>query len=99
MTSCAAWAKLFDPTPRIGFLAHAAELKAKLAAGVLPPDMVKQVPQMLFNDYLNTALTALFLTLTWILILDTARVCTRVARGLRTPPFSEVPYAPTQLTS
>ena len=99
VTSCAAWAKLFDPAPRIGFLAHAADLKAKLAAGVLPPDMVKQVPQMLFNDHVNTALTALFLSLTWILILDTARVCSRVVRGLRTPPFSEVPYAPTQLAS
>ena len=99
VTSCAAWAKLFDPAPRIGFLAHAADLKAKLAAGVLPPEMVSQVPRLLFNDHLNIALTALFLVLTWVLVLDTLRVCSRVLRGLHTPPFSEVPYARTELTA
>ena len=99
VTSCAAWAKLFDPAPRIGFLAHAADLQAKLAAGTLPAEMVKQLPQMLFNDHVNAVLTALFLTLTWILVLDTARVCARALRGLSTPPFSEVPYARTQLAS
>jgi carbon starvation protein len=61
--------------------------------------MLKQVPQMLFNDHLNTALTALFLVLTWVLVLDTARVCSRVLRGLSTPPFSEVPYARTELAA
>ena len=99
VTSCAAWAKLFDPMPRIGFLAHAADLQAKLAAATLPPELAQQLPRLLFNDYVNTALTALFLTLTWILILDTARVCYRVIRGLPSPSFSEVPYARTQLAA
>ena len=99
VTSSAAWAKLFDPAPRIGFLAHAADLQAKLAAGTLSPELTRQLPQLLFNDHVNTALTALFLTLTWILILDTARVCYRVVRGLPSPPFAEAPYAQTQLAT
>ena len=98
VTTSAAWAKLFDPAPRIGILAQVADLKAKLAAGTLPPDMIKQAPQLLFNAHLNAALTALFLLLTWVLVLDTLRVCSRYLRGLSTPPFSEVPYARTQLS-
>ena len=66
-------------------------------AGALPPPMVKQLPQLLFNDQVNAALTALFLLLTWVLVLDTARVCFRALRGLSTPPFTEVPYVQTQL--
>lgn len=97
ITTTAAYAKLFDAAPRIGLLAHAADLKAKAAAGALPPPMVKQLPQLLFNDQVNAALTALFLLLTWVLVLDTARVCFRALRGLSTPPFTEVPYVQTQL--
>ena len=36
---------------------------------------------------------------TWVLVLDTLRVCSRHLRGLSTPPFSEVPYARTQLSA
>ncbi|MGE0861040.1 MAG: carbon starvation CstA family protein [Gammaproteobacteria bacterium] len=97
ITTSAAYAKLFDPAPRIGLLAHAADLKAKAAAGALPPPMVKQLPQLLFNDQVNAALTALFLLLTWVLVLDTVRVCYRALRGLSTPPFTEVPYVQSQL--
>lgn len=61
--------------------------------------MIKQAPQLLFNAHLNAALTALFLLLTWVLVLDTLRVCSRHLRGLSTPPFSEVPYARTQLSA
>jgi carbon starvation protein len=99
ITSCAAWLKLFDPAPRIGLLAHAADLKARLAAGSLPPDMAAQVPQLLFNDRVNAALTALFMIITWVVVLDTLRVCYRIIRGLSVPPFSEVPYAQTQLAA
>ncbi len=99
VTSSAAWAKLFDAAPRLGFLAHARDLQAKLAAGTLPPEMIAQVPQLLFNDRVNATLTALFLTLTWVLVLDTARVCYRASRGLRTPPFSEIPYVASRLAA
>ena len=57
------------------------------------------LPRLLFNDHLNITLTALFLVLTWVLVLDTLRVCSRVLRGLHTPPFSEVPYARTELAA
>jgi carbon starvation protein len=97
VTSSAAFAKLFDPAPRIGFLAHAADLDAKLAAGALPAEVAAAVPRLVFNDHLNVALTTLFLVITWVLVLDTARVCQRAVRGRPTPPFSEEPYVATAL--
>ncbi|MEQ8233551.1 MAG: carbon starvation CstA 5TM domain-containing protein, partial [Gammaproteobacteria bacterium] len=97
VTSSAALAKIFSAAPRIGFLAHAADLEARLAAGTLAAEVAAQVPRLVFNDYLNTALTVLFLVITWVLVLDTARVCRRHLRGLPTPPFTEEPYMATAL--
>ena len=92
VTSSAALAKIFSDVPRIGFLAHAADLKQRLDAGTLGAEVAAQVPRLVFNDHLNTALTVLFLVLTWVLVLDTARVCVRHLRGQPTPPFTEEPY-------
>ncbi|NBQ89519.1 MAG: carbon starvation protein A, partial [Betaproteobacteria bacterium] len=53
VTSTAALLKLFSPLPRVGFLAHAADLESKLAAGELTGPMLAQAPRLIFNDYLN----------------------------------------------
>lgn len=97
VTSSAALAKIFSDVPRIGFLAHAADLKQRLDAGTLGAEVAAQVPRLVFNDHLNTALTVLFLVLTWVLVLDTARVCVRHLRGQPTPPFTEEPYVASAL--
>ncbi|MEQ8660279.1 MAG: carbon starvation CstA family protein [Gammaproteobacteria bacterium] len=99
VTSSAALAKIFSAAPRIGFLAHAADLEQRLAAGTLAADVALQVPRLVFNDYLNTALTVLFLVITWVLVVDTARVCRRHLRGLPTAPFTEEPYLASALGS
>lgn len=92
VTTAAAWQKLFSEIPRIGLLAHAADLQGRLEAGLLSPELAAQVPQLLFNGRVNMTLTALFLCLTWVLVLDTARVCLRSVQGKRVPPFTEEPY-------
>src|SRR5690606_37372003 len=97
VTTSAAWQKLFSDVPRIGLLAHAADLEQRLAAGLLSREMAAQVPQLLFNDRVNMALTALFLVLAWVLVIETCRVCLRHVRGKPTPPFTEEPYVATAL--
>jgi carbon starvation protein len=96
VTSAAAWAKLFDNDVRVGFLAHARDLSDKLAAGVLNATQAQQVPQQIFNDYLNAGLTLLFLTLTWILLADMLRVIWRILKGHEVLPSGEVPYRPSR---
>ena len=97
VTTTAALHKLFNPAPRIGFLAHAQDLAAKLSGGSLPSDLAAQAPQLILNDRLNAALTLVFLALAWSVLFDTVRVCSRHLRGRIVMPSSEVPYVRTQL--
>jgi carbon starvation protein len=96
ITTTAAWQKLFSPEPRIGFLSHARDLAARLAGGGMPPEKAAQVPQLIFNDRLDAVLTAFFLITTWVLVLETLRVCLAAWRGGRCPPFTETDYVPSQ---
>ena len=97
VTTTAALYKLFDPAPRIGFLAHARDLAAKLSRGSLPSDLALHAPQVILNDRLNAALTLLFLVLAWSVLFDTVRVCSRHLRGRTVSRSSEVPYVRSQL--
>ena len=91
VTTSAAWQKLFSPELRIGFLAHASDLSTRLATGQMTPTQAAHAPQLLFNDYLDAALTGVFLLVSWILLIDTARVCWLVLTGKAHPPLSESP--------
>ena len=97
ITTTAAWHKLFNPSPRIGFLAHAQDLAGKLEAGSLPTTLAAQAPRLIFNDYLNATMTGLFLCIAWIVVIETARNAARILRGAPTPPLAETPYVATQL--
>jgi len=97
VTTSAAWEKLFSPELRIGFLAHARDLSDKLAAGLLPADQAAKAPQLIFNDYLDAGLTALFLAVSWILAADTLRVCGLILARKPHPPLSESPHIPSRL--
>jgi carbon starvation protein len=97
VTTSAAWTKLFSEETRVGFLAHARDLSAKLAAGELNADQAAKAPQLIFNDYLDAGLTAVFLTITWVLLGDTLRVCYCILARRPHPPSSESPHVPSRL--
>ncbi|MGA0805522.1 MAG: carbon starvation CstA family protein [Pseudohongiellaceae bacterium] len=97
ITTSAAWAKLFDPDTRVGFLSHASDLADKLAAGALQGTAAEQAPQLIFNDRLDAALTLFFLLTTWVLIIETMRICHAFLSGKRCPPTAETPYVRRQL--
>ena len=97
VTSTAAWQKLFSPELRIGFLAHARDLSDQLERGVLTTDQAAKAPQLIFNDYLDAGLTALFITVSWILAVETLRVCLAVLAGRPYPASSESDHIPSRL--
>ena len=99
ITTTAAWEKIFSPDVRIGFLAAADKLAASLAAGSLPPERAKVAPQLIFNQQLDAALTAFFVLVLWLIILDMLRVCARHLSGRPVRPLSEAPHQPSQLAS
>jgi len=97
VTTTAALQKIFSADPKTGFFAAAGDLAAKLAAGALSPDRAAVAPQLIFNQRLDGWLTALFLVLVWIIVLDMVRVCYRHLRGRRAPMDTEAAYVRTQL--
>ena len=80
-TLTAGWEKIFSPTPAIGFLSHAAKFSAALDAGKLlaPARSVADMRQVLFNDRIDCALTALFMGVV-VAMLGAGCVC--IARAL-----------------
>jgi carbon starvation protein len=97
VTTSAAWEKLFSPDLRVGFLSHADDLAAQLAAGSLTGNAAAQAPQLIFNDRLDAALTLFFLITVWVLVVETARICHASLSGRRCPPLAETPHVPTRL--
>ncbi len=75
VTTAAAWEKLFSPDLRVGFLSHANDLAAQLAAGTLTGTAAAQAPTLIFNDRLDAALTLFFLITVWVLVVETVRIC------------------------
>ncbi|WP_018264165.1 carbon starvation CstA family protein [Methylosinus sp. LW4] len=57
--------KIFHPDPKIGFLAHAARYSAAAAEGRLlaPAKTAAEMSRIVFNDYVNTTLCAVFIAL------------------------------------
>jgi carbon starvation protein len=97
VTSTAAWEKIFSPDIRIGFFAAANSMAAKLASGALPAEKAAVAPQLIFNQHLDAWLTAFFVVVLWVIVLDMLRVCARHLAGKPIPPTSESPHIPSRL--
>ncbi len=69
-TLTAGWEKIFSPVPAIGFLSHAAKFSAALADGKLlaPAKSVADMHQVLTNDYVDCALTSVFMTVVVLML-------------------------------
>ncbi|SCY57333.1 carbon starvation CstA family protein [Nitrosospira sp. Nsp13] len=92
-TLTAAWQKIFDVNPRIGFLAHAGKYKEALADGVLlaPAKSLEQMRQVIFNDYVNASLAALFMLVLISMLIFGIQTVLR-ARGTGGPTAKEAPF-------
>ncbi len=69
--------KIFHPKPSIGFLAHAQVFGDALAQGkvIAPAKNLEQMSRIVFNDYVNTALTVAFVvTVLAILVIGLAAI-------------------------
>ncbi|HUO79665.1 MAG TPA: carbon starvation CstA family protein [Steroidobacteraceae bacterium] len=97
VTTSAAWEKLFSANPKIGFLAGAADLAAKLAASALPPEKAAVAGRLILNQRLDALLTAFFLLVLWAVIVDMLRIAWRRAHGEPVPPSPEAAYQRSRL--
>ena len=92
VTCYASLQKLFHTNPKIGFLAHAAKFKDAAARGEIlaPAKDVAQMHQIAFNDYVNSGLTVLFLSVVVIVGVYGLRVALK-ARKVAWPTAKEEP--------
>ncbi|QLG86976.1 carbon starvation protein A [Chitinibacter bivalviorum] len=76
VTLTAGWHKLFNPSPKIGFLAHADKFSAAAAKGELiaPAKSAVQMQQIIFNDYVDATLCAIFMAIVVVMLLAGLRI-------------------------
>jgi carbon starvation protein len=95
VTMTAGWQKIFHADRRIGFLAQADHLSAQVAAGAVAPEKLFETQHVIFNNRLDAGVTAVFMALVAIVVLDAARVWWTTLRGPRPEPLG-VPIGGTE---
>jgi carbon starvation protein len=96
VTMTAGVQKIWSPSPKLGFLAHARLLADALAAGTLPAGVksIAAAQRMLFNDRLDAAVAGFFLLSVVVILADSAREWSAVLAGRKPARSTEVPFEP-----
>lgn len=91
-TLYAGWLKIFSENPKIGFLAHAEKFNQAAASGTVlaPAKTLEQMQQVIFNDYVNSTLSALFISVVLAMLFFGVRASLQAMR-LPHPSAKETP--------
>ncbi len=90
VTMTAGWQKLFSDNPKIGFLSHAEKFQAAIDRGevLAPAKDMAQMKLVVFNDYVDAAMGAIFMVVVVAMLLFAIRAC-RQALAAGQPTASE----------
>jgi carbon starvation protein len=86
VTFTASWHKIFDPDPRIGFLAQARQI-AEVGGNA----------RLIFNNRLDAAVTGLLIVMVALILIESVRDWTAILSGRRTAFVKESPVVMTRL--
>jgi len=89
VTFTASWHKIFDPNPRVGFLAQASALAAGSATNA--------TARLIFNNRLDAAVTSMLVVMVTLVLVESARQWIGVLRGVRDAQVKETPFVMTRL--
>jgi carbon starvation protein len=94
VTMSAGWAKIFSADPKLGFLSHAAILRAAAVSGALPAGVktASDALRMAFNDYLDAAVAAFFMISVVVILADSLREWVAVLQGRKPALSTEAPF-------
>lgn len=92
VTFTASWHKIFDPNPRIGFLAHAHQL----ATAAVPPP---QVSRLILNDRLDAVVTSILVIMVTAILIESAFEWVRVLSGRKQARIAEAPFVYTRFAT
>jgi len=92
VTLVAGWQKLFDASPKISFLAHAHKFSSALNDGkvLAPAKSLAEMHRIVFNDYVDATLTAMFVAVVLAMLVFGVIVARR-ALAVRWPTAKEAP--------
>ncbi len=96
VTLSGAWQKLLHDDPRIGFLAQANALEARIGAGSVPEAKLAETRRVIFNNRLDAGITGLFALLILLLLAEAASEWYGILAGRREARLTETPYVRTR---
>jgi carbon starvation protein len=88
VTFTASWQKIFDPNPRVGFLAQARALASAAATG--------STARLIFNNRLDAVVTGVLVLMVALVLIESARHWITVVRGTKEPAVKEAPFVMTR---
>ncbi|HEU4882850.1 MAG TPA: carbon starvation CstA family protein [Longimicrobium sp.] len=99
VTFTAGWQKVFSPDPKLGFLSQANAIRAALAEGRLPAaaKTVEAAQQMLFNARLDAVVALVFMAVTAMVMLVSAREWLLILRKRKPAVMNEAPFVASTL--
>ncbi len=96
ITMTASYQKIFDPNPRIGFLAAANAMAAQITAGKIPAAKIAETQRLIFNQRLDAAVTAILAAMILVLLAEAIVQWYALLSRRREPILHESPYVATQ---
>jgi carbon starvation protein len=91
VTFAASYHKVFDPNPRVGFLAHAQQLAAGASSAT--------TARLIFNDRLDAVVTGILIALVAEIVLESAVVWLRILSGRAEARVREAPFVATRFAT
>jgi carbon starvation protein len=89
VTFTASWQKMFDPNPRVGFLAQAQALAAGPATGA--------TARLIFNNRLDAAVTGVLVVMVTLVLVESVRQWWGILSGTKKARVKESPFVRTRL--
>jgi carbon starvation protein len=98
VTMTAGWQKLFHTNPQVGFLAAAEKYETALISGQIlsPAKSPEEMQRIIFNNQLDAALTAIFMILVILILIDAIKIWYKVIIKQDPIPLKETKYIPHQ---
>ena len=91
-TLTAGWQKLFHDNPKIGFISHARRFLDAIDKGtvIAPAKSIEQMQQIVFNDFVDATLAAVFMSVLLSMLFFGVRACVTAFRA-NAPTTQEAP--------
>ncbi len=99
ITMSASWQKIFDPSPRMGFLSAANAMAAQIAAGKIPAAKLADTQRLIFNQRLDAVVTAVLATMVLVLLVEALIQWAAILSKRREAVLHESPYVATAWTA